>query len=424
MLVWVLGLLVRSEEIEIYTNWETLKDIMTHSPVNSMLLQSIRLVISDARISIIRQVSFTQIISNWVVGKMIVEDEQNGSHTAEYGKQIIKYLSSNLTKEFGSGYSATNLKYYRQFYLEFTIQQNKEMQIGHAVSDESAKSHAVSDHLKDEAQNKYNTQLNKNSLLMIEIQNINNNIQHPLSDVLKMRLSWTHHRILLKVNNKKAKQFYLKEADENNWSTRALERQVNSLYYERIISSQNEEEVKREAIEKTQELIPEDLLKDPMVLEFLQLKKDRTYLESELEEALLNNINHFLLELGKGFAFVARQKRITTQTKSFYVDLVFYNYLLKCFVLIDLKTRELTHGDIGQMDMYVRYFEDKEKGDEDNPTIGIIMATEKDDTVVKYSVLNDNKQLFATKYKLYLPTADELKMEIEQSKLNYKLNTK
>ena len=391
--------------------------------INTKLLDSIRLVISDARLYATRQVNFAQIISNWLVGRMIVDDEQKGNHTAEYGKHIIKYLSNNLTKEFGSGYSTTNLKYYRQFYLEFPMVQNNQTQNGHAVSDQMGKSHAVSDELDEKSHKMVVGKFASGSVLRTEIQKINNEKQHPLTEILKSRLSWTHYRILLKVNNKEAKQFYLKEAEQNNWSTRALERQVNTLYYERIVSSQDKQLVKNEAIEKTKDLVSEDLMKDPMVLEFLQLEKDRIYLESELEEALLNNINHFLLELGKGFAFVARQKRISTQTKDFYIDLVFYNYLLKCFVLIDLKTRELTHGDIGQMDMYVRYFEDKEKGDEDNPTIGIIMATEKDDTVVKYSVLNDSKQIFASKYKLYLPSIEELKNEIEQSKLNYKLKT-
>jgi predicted nuclease of restriction endonuclease-like (RecB) superfamily len=213
----------------------------------------------------------------------------------------------------------------------------------------------------------------------------------------------------------------LHEANENNWGTRALQRQVNSLYYERLLSSQNKDLVKNEAVEKTKSLAAEDILKDPMVLEFLQLRDNKTYLESEFEQALLDHLSDFLLELGKGFAFVARQKRIRTETKEYAVDLVFYNYLLKCFVLIDLKTRELQHGDIGQIDMYVRYFEDKVKSTDDNPTIGIIMATEKDETVVKYSILNDSKNLFATKYKLYIPSIDELKEEIDKSKLNFNL---
>lgn len=387
-----------------------------NSPTEStLLLKSIEGVIQEAREYVSRKVNFAQIVSNWIIGRMIVEDEQKGEYSAEYGKQVIKFLAENLTKDFGSGYSSTNLRYFRQFYFLYpnhhAVSDKLDMENHHAVSDEShtVKLHAVRGELKTA------------HWLEKEIALMNQSPGHPLSVPLAYNLSWTHHRILLKVDKMEARQFYLSEAHECNWSTRALERQVNSLYYERIISSQNKELVKAEAKEKTSKLLPEDLLKDPMVLEFLQLKKDKSYLETELEQALLNNLNDFLLELGKGFAFVARQKHIRTQTKDYFIDLVFYNYLLKCFVLIELKTRELEHGDIGQMDMYVRYYEDREKSEEDNPTIGIIMATEKDETVVKYSVLNDSKQLFATKYKLFLPSEEELINEIEQSKLNYKL---
>ena len=379
------------------------------------LLYNIESVILEARAYISRRVNFAQIVSNWMIGRMIVEDEQLGEQSAEYGKQLIKYLSLHLESKYGTGYSSTNLRYFRQFYLLYPIH--------HAASDilEIENHHAVSDKLEAENSHAVRGEFKSQFWLKKEIALLNQNQDHPLSVPLSFNLSWTHHRILLKVDDLKIKQFYLSEAQECNWSTRALERQVNSLYYERIVSSQDKEIVKAEAREKTNALQPQDLLKDPMVLEFLQLKKDRAYIETELEEALLTNLNDFLLELGKGFAFVARQKHIRTQTKDYYIDLVFYNYLLKCFVLIDLKTRELEHGDIGQMDMYVRYFEDKEKSDGDNPTIGIIMATEKDDTIVQYSVLNDSKNLFATKYKLYLPSEDELKTEIEQSKLKYKL---
>jgi len=386
---------------------------------NIKLLDSIRSIITDARRSLSRQVNFTQIISNWLVGRIIVEDEQKGEKIAQYGKFLIKYLSDNLTNEFGSGYDQSNLRRFRSFYLLYPIKDATRHKLENLNQD------AVRHELEILRQHTLNDDLEKTNkdakLLKLELQKLNAEDNHPLAIILNLNLSWTHHRILLKVNNKKTRDFYLQEAHENNWSTRALDRQVNTLYYERIVSSQNRGVVKQEAEEKTKKLLPEDLFKDPMVLEFLQLKKDQTYLESELEEALLNNLNSFLLELGKGFAFVARQKHIRTQTKDYYIDLVFYNYLLKCFVLIDLKTRELNHGDIGQMDMYVRYFEDKEKTEDDQPTIGIIMATEKDETVIKYSVLNDNKQLFATKYKLYLPSTEELKNEIEQSKLNYKL---
>lgn len=390
---------------------------MNKLELHKHLLKSVRKIILDTRRYISRRVNYAQIVSNWLIGKMIVEDEQKGKHSAEYGKKLIEYLSEKLFTEFGSGYSSTNLKYFRQFYIVFFK--------GHAVSDKSKPSdneirHAVSDELKDsevEILHAVSEEFN-----VAKINDIICNDSHPLSGLLKLNLSWTHYRILLKVENADALNFYLKEASENNWSTRALQRQVNSLYYERIISSQDKGIVRAEAAENAKTLLPENLIKDPMVLEFLQLKNNKSFLESELEEALLDHLNEFLLELGKGYSFVARQKHIRTQTKDYYVDLVFYNYLLKCFVLIDLKIRELTPGDIGQMDMYVRYYEDKIKAADDKPTIGIIMSTEKDETIVKYSVLNESKQLFATKYKLYLPTEEELKNEIENSKLIYKLN--
>jgi len=210
----------------------------------------------------------------------------------------------------------------------------------------------------------------------------------------------------------------MKEAAEQNWPVRALQRQINSLYYERMLMSRDKAPVMEEMREKTSPLVhtPEDFIKDPYVLEFLGLKDNPNFRESDLEHAIIGKLQAFMLELGKGFAFVARQQRISTETKDFFVDLVFYNYILKCFVLIDLKTGELTHQDIGQMDMYVRLYEDKYKSPDDNPTIGIILCTEKDHTVVKYSVLNESRQLFASKYRLYLPTEEELSAEIERER--------
>ena len=242
---------------------------------------------------------------------------------------------------------------------------------------------------------------------------------HPIFEILNPGLSWTHYRSLLKVENPKAREFYIKEVAENGWGTRALDRQINSFYYERLLSSQDKQPVIDEMKEKTSVLQPEDVLKDPLVLEFLELKENKKYLETELEQALIDKMNEFLLELGKGFAFVARQKRISTESKHFYIDLVFYNYLLKCFVIIDLKTGELSHQDIGQMDMYVRLYEDKYKSPDDNPTIGLILCTKKDETIVKYSVMSENKNMFASKYMLYLPSEDELRRELELQKANF-----
>jgi predicted nuclease of restriction endonuclease-like (RecB) superfamily len=374
---------------------------------NQEMLKDIRTIVLDTRKYVSRKINYAHIISNWLIGLRIIVDEQGGNYNAEYGKKQIKYLSEHLTQEFGTGYSSTNLWYFRQFYLQYPIPHAVS---GNFYSNDYSIVHAVS----GESQNEFEIE---KYIASIEFQD------HPLKEIIKLNLNWTHHRILLKIEDPKIRKFYLYEASENNWGTRALQRQVNSLYYERLLSSQNKDLIKLEAKEKTKSLIPEDVLKDPMVLEFLQLKNNNNYLESELEQALLDHLSEFLLELGKGFAFVARQKRIRTETNEYAVDLVFYNYLLKCFVLIDLKTRELQHVDIGQIDMYVRYFEDKVKNTDDNPTIGIIMATEKDETVVKYSILNDSKHLFATKYKLYMPSVAELKNEIEKSKFNYKLKT-
>ena len=296
------------------------------------------------------------------IGKYIIEEEQKGVNRAEYGKNLLEYLSKRLKADLGKGFDQSNLSNMRRFYIAF-----------------------------------------------------------PILDAVRQELTWTHYRSLLRVENEHARNFYVNESVNNGWSTRALDRQIKSLYYERLLASNNSDVLKLEMLEKTKKLAPKDILKDPYVLEFLQLKETTQYLESELEQALIGKMNEFLLELGKGFAFVARQKRISTETKHFYIDLVFYNYLLKCFVLIDLKVGELTHQDIGQMDMYVRLYEDKYTSADDNPTIGLILCTHKDETVVKYSVLNESKQLFASKYMLYLPTEDELKAELVREKLMLKM---
>lgn len=329
------------------------------------LYQNIRNTILNAKSKVATVVNSTIVATYWQIGKYIVEEEQGGAERATYGKALISNLAEKLTEEFGNAYSKRNLLYIKKFYLLF-----------------------------------------------------------PKVNALRSELSWTHYRLLLKLESQEARAFYIQETIENGWSTRALDRQINTLYYERLLSSTERKEVTAEMKEKTTNLRPDEVLKDPYVLEFLQLKDNNRYLESELEEALISKLNAFLLELGKGFAFVARQKRISTETKHFYIDLVFYNYLLKCFVLIDLKVKELSHEDIGQMDMYVRLYEDKYKTPDDNPTIGLILCTHKDHTIVKYSVLNESKQLFASKYMLYLPSEAELKAELEREKLFINNNKK
>jgi len=290
---------------------------------------------------------------------MIVEEEQRGQKRAEYGTFLIKELSSRLTQEFGRGFSEPSLWNMRQFYRCF-----------------------------------------------------------PILSAVRRELTWTPYKSLIRIEKEPARSWYMTEAAEQNWSTRALQRQINSLYYERLQMSRDRQPIIEEMQQKTAPLAgsPEDFIKDPYVLEFLGIPDTHKFHEAEIEQAIIDKLQAFMLELGRGFAFVGRQYRISTETKHFFIDLVFYNYLLKCFVLIDLKAGELTHQDIGQMDMYVRLFEDKIKNEGDNPTVGLILCSEKDHTIVKYSVLDENKQLFAAKYQHYLPTEQELIEEIEREK--------
>jgi len=317
------------------------------------IYSDIRKLIKGSKQEVARKINSTITITYWNIGKIIMEDELKGKYRADYGKQILKELSKKLTEEFGKGFDQRNLRKMKQFYNVFRKR-----------------------------------------------------------DSLSTELSWTHYRHLLKVENKSARDWYMKEAIKENWSTRALERQINTFYYERILSSKDKNPVIEEAKKKTAELAPQDVLKDPYVLEFLNLKNQPYFTESELESGLIDQLQEFLLELGSGFSFVARQKHFDLDGEHFYIDLVFYNYILKCFVLIDLKKGKLTHQDVGQMDMYVRIFEDKMRGEGDNPTIGLILCSDKNEAVAKYSILAENKQIFASKYKLYLPSEEVLEMEI------------
>lgn len=310
-------------------------------------------MINSTRNSIRTSVNSAMVMTYWNIGKLIVEDEMNGTYKEYYGKGVLKELSKKLTDEFGKGFDTSNLRRMRQFYTYF-----------------------------------------KNC------------------DSVSHNLSWTHYRHLLKIEDSKAREWYMNECSKENWSTRALERQINSFYYERLLSSQEKAPVIAEARDNTKSLTPKDVLKDPYVLEFLNLKNRPSFTELELESGLIEQLQEFLLELGSGFSFVARQKHFDLDGEHFYIDLVFYNYILKCFVLIDLKRGKLTHQDVGQMDMYVRLFEDKMRGKGDNPTIGLILCSDKNEAVAKYSILSENKQIFASKYKLYLPTEEQLEKEI------------
>lgn len=356
--------------------------IHTREALRPEFYRSVSEVLQSARANACRAVNVTMVEAYWQVGRMIVEEEQQGEKRAQYGTRLLKELSARLTQDFGKGLDESNLRYIRQFYLTYPICDA----LRHKSPDESKAGQP-------------------GAVLSIR-------------DALRRELTWTHYRLLLRVEKPKARAWYMNEAADQNWSSRALNRQINSLYYERLLMSRDKKPVVKEMREQTASLAPapQDFIKDPYVLEFLGLKDNADFLESDLEHAIIGKLQAFMLELGKGFAFVARQERISTETKDFFVDLVFYNYILKCFVLVDLKTGELTHQDIGQMDMYVRLYEDKRKAPDDNPTIGIILCTEKDATVVKYSVLKENKQLFAAKYRLYLPTEQELIDEIEREK--------
>lgn len=325
------------------------------------LYTEIKHIIEEGKNNAYRAVNFAMVQTYWHIGKLIVENEQRGKQKAEYGEELIKQLSKGLTVEYGKGFTETNIKYMRQFY---TIFKNR-----HALRDQ---------------------------------------------------LSWTHYRLLLKVEREDARDFYMQESIESNWSTRTLERQVNSLYFERMVMTKREEGkklVRAEAEGKNETMQAKDIIKDPYVLEFLELKSNTDFYEQELEQAIIDKLQEFLLELGKGFSFVARQQRLSLEGDHFFIDLVFYNYILKCFLLIDLKTGKLTHQDVGQMDMYVRIFEDTIRQENDNPTIGLILCAEKNKTVAKYSLLTDNKQIFASKYKTYLPTENELKDEIARERI-------
>lgn len=320
--------------------------------LNSEIYQTIYNTLTYARAQACRTINDAIVKAYWEIGRQINEEV---GQRAGYGKQLLKYLSERLTEEFGKGFTIRNLQVMRQFYSAF-----------------------------------------------------------PKAHTLRAELSWSHYRLLIRVAEPKRREFYLQEAADANWSTRQLERQINSCYYERLLITRknSQEDALNEMRQPALTTTPDYLFKDPYVLEFLGLKEDCRYQESEVEQALIDHLQEFLLELGKGFSFVARQKRITLSGDNYYPDLIFYNYKLKCFVVVDLKVGKLSYQDIGQIDFYVRYYDDKIKNEDDNPTIGILLCAEKNDAMAKYSVLSDKDQLFASKYQFYLPTEEELKREL------------
>lgn len=325
--------------------------------INTTFYDDVRQILLSARSKTYRAVNTAMVEAYWLIGKRIVEEEQNGKSRAEYGKRLLENLSKSLSNDFGKGFSYANLRNFRQFYLAYPDQE--------------------------------------------------------ICYTVCSKLSWSHNRLLMRIDNEQARTYYLTESKAENWSVRQLQRNINSHYYERLLSSPKEKNKLTLTVPETANNTG-DFIKDPYVLEFLNLPENAKLQETHLEQVIISNLQAFLLEMGKGFSFVARQFRISTETSHFYIDLVFYNYLLKCFVIIDLKTSKLTHKDIGQMDMYVRMFDDLKRGEDDNPTIGIILCNDKEETLVKYSVLKESERLFASKYRLVLPTEEELKEELER----------
>ena len=330
---------------------------------------------------------------NWLLGKRIAEEELQGEDRAKYGAQLIKQLSTDLTEKYGKGFSYVSLYGFVKFYKCFP-------EIFYAVR-------------KKSDENIFHTVRGKSD------ENILDSVC-PKSEGL---LSWTHYRILLQVDDDKARAWYAKEAFEQTWSVRTLQRNISSQYYYRLLQSQQKKLVKDEMLEKTEPLQEDELefIKNPVVAEFLGLAPNTDFRESTLEKAIITNMEKFLLEMGKGFAFVERQQHIHTEKEDYYIDLVFYNYILKCFVLIDLKTAKVTHQDVGQVDMYLRMYDEKKRQPGDNPTLGILLCADTDDDIARYSVLHDNDHLFASKYLTYLPTKEQLRAEIERQKMLFYL---
>lgn len=328
-----------------------------NSIISDSLVADVRNIIEEGRQRAFATAGQVAILTYWNIGRRIVEEEQQGNARADYGKGLIPALADRLTAEYGSGYGRRNLAYYRKFYLEFS-----DLEILHT-----------------------------------RVQNLN----------------WSHIRRILSVGNPEAREWYLKTAADDMWSVKTLDRNISTQYYERRLAAQREDTV---IPAPRSESDPMEYIKNPMVAEFMGFHRDNNYSESQLEQALVDNLEKFILELGRGFAFVERQQHIVTDTADFYIDLVFYNFKMKRFVIFELKTHKLTHQDIGQLDMYVRMYDDLVKGADDAPTVGVLLCTDTDSTIARYSVLHDNDQLYATKYMTYMPTEEELRNEIEQQK--------
>ncbi len=342
-------------------------------------LKDLSHIVSSARTKAYVAINYSLVERNWNIGRRIIEQEQLGNERAEYGKHIIALASQKLTDEFGKGFSVTNVKNFRSFYLKFN-----DLPISHILCDASLQK------------------------------------SQTLSDLLP----WSHYERLIRVSDPEARRWYAKEALSQTWSFRTLDRNINTQYYDRLLISQKKEPVIREMEDKTRMLQTDKLafIKNPVIAEFLGFSPDSSFQESELERAIIGNMEKFLMEMGKGYALVARQQHIRTAENDYYIDLVFYNYLIKSFILIDLKADKISYQDVGQMDMYLQIYDQMKKGTDDNPTIGIILCSETDADVAQYSTLAKNDQMFAAKYKLYLPSKEELREEIERQKMLFQMS--
>lgn len=363
---------------------------------DAQFISDIKAIVYTAKQKAYQAADLYQVVSNWLVGRRIVEQEQHGQERAQYGKHIVELASEALTAEFGKGYSVVNIKSFRKFYLTFN-----NLLIGQTVSDQSENG------------------------LTIKGQSVSAELE--LAKILPSNLSWSHYERLMRIKNEDERDWYMREAAGESWSVRTLNRNIGSQYYHRLL--QTPESKRGEVIHEMQRLTTDyqkdrhKFLRNPVVAEFLGFSQDAAYSETNLESAIIDHLQKFILELGKEFAFVARQQRIKTDMGDYYIDLVFYNYILKCFLLIDLKSSQISYEDVGQMDMYIRMYDELKCSEGDNPTIGLLLCSETSKDLARYSILKDSKQLYAAKYLTYLPTKEQLTAEIERQKEIFALQT-
>lgn len=363
---------------------------------DKQFISDIKAIVYTAKQKAYQAADIYQVISNWLVGRRIVEQEQHGQERAQYGKHIVELASEALTAEFGKGYSVVNIKNFRKFYLTFN-----DLLIGQTPSAQSENG------------------------LTIKGQTVSAELE--LAKMLPSNLSWSHYERLMRIKDDDERDWYMREAAGENWGVRTLNRNIGSQYYHRLL--QTPESKRGEVIDEMQRLTADyqkdrhKFLRNPVVAEFLGFSQESAYSETNLESAIIDHLQKFILELGKGFAFVARQQRIKTDMGEYYIDLVFYNYVLKCFLLIDLKSSQISYKDVGQMDMYIRIYDELKCSEGDNPTIGLLLCSETSKDLARYSILKDSKQIYAAKYLTYLPTKEQLTAEIEQQKEIFALQT-